>query len=127
MHGNLYHRKDIEKRFHITRRIIENYEKLGLIKHNNKDKMGYYLYDEETIKRIGQIRLLQLLGLSLVEVKEIVYRKDNKYEKEVIMERINYLKEQPKRINKLIKAANLYLENKNDFLEKEIIKSIYKQ
>ena len=57
----------------------------------------------------------------------LLKEKNSAYEKEIIMKRINYLKEQPRRIKKLIKAANLYLENKNDFLEKEIIKSIYKQ
>lgn len=127
MKEKLYHRKDIIKEFNISRRIIENYEKLGLVKHSHKDKMGYYLYDSKTCIKIGQVRLLQLLGLNLKQIKEVFERKDKEYEKEVIIKHINYLKEQPKRINKLIKVAYLYLENKDEFLDLETIKSIYKQ
>lgn len=127
MKEKLYHRKDIIKEFNISRRIIENYEKLGLVKHSHKDKMSYYLYDSKAFMKIGQVRLLQLLGLSLEQIKEIFERKDKEYEKEIIIKHINYLKEQPKRINKLIKVAYLYLENKDGFLDLETIKSIYKQ
>ena len=127
MKEKLYHRKDIIKEFNVSRRIIENYEKLGLVKHGFKDKMSYCLYDSKTFMKIGQARLLQLLGLSLKQIKEIFERKDREYEKEVIIKHINHLKEQPKRIKKLIKVAYLYLENKDGFLDLETIKSIYKQ
>ena len=127
MEKELYHRKDIVKEFHISRRIIENYERLQLIKNSSKDKMGYYLYDKDTVKMIGQIRFLQLLGIRLEQIKEIIQKNNSNYEKQIINKRINCLKEQPKRINKLITAAKLYLDDKDSFLEKETVLNIYKQ
>ena len=51
------------KKYHFTRRVIQGYEKEGLIKHVGKNKYGYLLYDSEQIKKIAYIRYLQLNDL----------------------------------------------------------------
>ncbi|MBR2577616.1 MAG: MerR family transcriptional regulator [Erysipelotrichaceae bacterium] len=124
MNESLYHRKEIIKRFCISRRIIENYEKLGLVKHTGKDNMGYYLYDEKTVRAIGRIRFLQLLGLSLEEIRRII-NGSRTYEKQIIIRQISYLQKQPKRISRLIRAAGMYLEDKDGFLEKETVRNLF--
>lgn len=124
MLNKMYHRKDIEKKFNISRRIIENYEYLQLIESSKKDKMGYKLYDQETVLKIGKIRFLQLLGVNLKEIKEIIERNNSEYEKEIILKQIKYLKKQTKRINELVEVAKLYL-NDNSLIYNEICKYIY--
>lgn len=124
MLNKMYHRKDIEKKFNISRRIIENYEYLQLIESSKKDKMGYKLYDQETVLKIGKIRFLQLLGVNLKEIKEIIERNNLEYEKEIILKQIKYLKKQTKRINELVEVAKLYL-NDNSLIYNEICKYIY--
>ena len=56
------------KKYHFTRRVIQGYEKEGLIKHSGKNKYGYLMYDEDQIKKIAYIRYLQLNGLTLKEI-----------------------------------------------------------
>ena len=51
-----------------TRRVIQGYEKEGLIKNSGKNKFGHLMYDEDQIKKIAYIRLLQINGLSLKEI-----------------------------------------------------------
>lgn len=124
MKEKLYYRKDIMKKYHISRRVIENYEYLGLVKATKKDKMGYLLYDEKAINQIGQIRFLQLLKIDLRQIKDIL--NDSKQEKAIINKQINILKKEPIYINKLIMAAKLYLKDKTLFLNSEEINKLYK-
>jgi len=124
MKEKLYYRKDIMKKYHISRRVIENYEHLGLVKATKKDKMGYLLYDEKAINQVGQIRFLQLLKIDLRQIKDIL--NDSKQEKAIINKQINILKKEPIYINKLIMAAKLYLKDKTLFLNSEEINKLYK-
>lgn len=56
------------KKYHFTRRVIQGYEKEGLIKHSGKNKYGHLLYSESQIKKIAYIRYLQFNGLTLKEI-----------------------------------------------------------
>lgn len=56
----------------VSRRAIQGYENAGLIKASGKNKYGHLLYDELTMKRIELIRLLQLLGLTIKEINQII-------------------------------------------------------
>ena len=67
-----YHRREIMKRFNISRRVIEGYEDLELISPVSKDDRGALLYDEMTVRRIGFIRLLQKMGFELKEIAEFI-------------------------------------------------------
>lgn len=54
-----------------TRRVIQGYEKEGLIKHSSKNKYGYLMYDENEVKKIAYIRYLQKNGWTLKEISEL--------------------------------------------------------
>ena len=43
------------KKYHFTRRVIQGYEKEGLIKHTGKNKYGYLMYNEEQVRKIDAI------------------------------------------------------------------------
>lgn len=45
----------------VTRRVIQGYEKAGLVSATDKNKYGYLLYDEQAQERIVRIRLFQAL------------------------------------------------------------------
>lgn len=61
--------KELCKEGNVTRRTIQCFEKKGLIKPCSKNKMGYLLYNDETIKQVKQIRFYQQIGFSLTEIK----------------------------------------------------------
>lgn len=52
----------------LSRRAIQGYEKIGLIKPTVKNKYGHLLYDEQTVNQIAGIRYCQKLGLELKEI-----------------------------------------------------------
>ena len=60
----------------ISRKVVQGYEKHGLVKPCGKDKNGHLIYDDKTISRITRIRFLQNLGFSLKEIEGIVDKKD---------------------------------------------------
>lgn len=59
---------DVCKKFCFTRRVIQGYEKEGLIKHSGRNKYGHLMYDKDSIKKIAYIRYLQINGFSLKEI-----------------------------------------------------------
>ncbi|WP_288603941.1 MerR family transcriptional regulator [uncultured Treponema sp.] len=62
----------------VTRRIILNYEDLGLLIPAEKDpNSGYRYYSADNVLQIKSIRTLQSFGLSLKECKEYYYDKSN--------------------------------------------------
>ena len=54
----------------VTRRAVQWYEKFGIVKAIGKNKMSHLLYDEETVKKVKEIKALQNYGLSVSEIKE---------------------------------------------------------
>ena len=60
----------------ISRKVIQGYEKHGLVKPCGKDKNCHLIYDGKSISRIVRIRFLQNLGFSLKEINEIIDKKD---------------------------------------------------
>lgn len=64
------------KRYGFTRRVIQGYEKEGLVRHTGKNKYGHLLYDERQVKRIAYIRYLQANGLTLKEISHCMNSKN---------------------------------------------------
>ena len=63
---------EIRKKLGITRKAIQGYENNGLIKSDEKDRYGRHVYDEETLKKIIEIRFYQKLGFSVKEIKKLI-------------------------------------------------------
>jgi len=107
-----YSRKDITLLFSISRRIIEGYEKQGLIKPTGHDKYLNNLYDLNTINRIGYIRLYQLMGFKLKEIKEFIDKPINDNKKLLNSQVIN-LKSDVRRSKALIEVINELINEKD--------------
>lgn len=56
----------------VTRRVVQSYEKAGLVSASERNKYGYLRYGDSELERIKQIRLYQLLGFKLREIKDII-------------------------------------------------------
>jgi len=56
----------------VSRRAVQGYEKVGLVKPTGKNERGHLLYDEQTRERIREIRLFQQIGFTRKEVVEII-------------------------------------------------------
>lgn len=68
---NLFQIGEVSKILGVSRKIILNYEELGLLTPAVKDEVsGYRYYTADNMTHIRSIRTLQLLGLSLREVAE---------------------------------------------------------
>ena len=67
---------EIRKELGVSRKVIQGYEKHGLISPCGKDKYGHLIYDNKTVERIIRIRFYQKLGFSVKEIKELSYQDD---------------------------------------------------
>lgn len=88
----------------VTRRVIQGYEKAGLVSATSRNKYGHLLYDEKEQKRIVQIRMYQHIGFTIKEIKELIDAPDS-FIKAAIEEQILHLKEKKKNIDIWIKEA----------------------
>lgn len=67
---------EIVKELNMTRKVIQGYEKHGLVESSCRGKGNQLIYDEKNCDRIIRIRFLQKLGFSLKEIEVLVYRED---------------------------------------------------
>lgn len=93
----------------VSRRIIQSYERGGLLKPTGKNKYGYLLYDEKEFHRAEKIRLMQLLGFKLREIKVLIDEPITE-QKRAIERRIRELEDYQ---NEIIRKARTYLDNMN--------------
>ena len=56
----------------VSRRIIQGYEKAGLVAPSGKNKYGHLLYEEAEVERIRLIRFYQQLGFPLKEISHLL-------------------------------------------------------
>ena len=71
---------EVCKMYGFTRRVIQGYEKEGLIKHSGRNKYGYLLYSEDEVKKISELRtngmsvrhIAELYGVSVKTIYSIL-------------------------------------------------------
>lgn len=63
---------EIAKQAGVTTRTLRYYEQLGLFIPSNVNAKGYRYYQDDTLVQINRIRNLQRVGLSLIEIKEVM-------------------------------------------------------
>ena len=77
----------------VTRRMIQGYEKAGLVVATDKNLYGYLLYDEKEIERIKLIKMYRDFGFSIKEVKLLFETPKDKY-KELMMKKLWEMKKE---------------------------------
>ena len=98
---------DVAKIVGLSRRVIQEYEKAGVaIKPCQKNKYGYLIYDDTTIKRLWQIRFYRELGYDKNSIKTIF--DDPYYDHAAALDaQIKLLEKKKHEIENLIGVANL--------------------
>jgi len=116
----------------LSRRAIQGYEKIGLIKPTAKNKYGHLLYDEQTVNQIAGIQYCQKLGLGLKEILALTKGKqqdvcekleDHLVNLEIKKDELDYL------INKtdeIIEAMQNSNDNFLDVIYEKIKEDLYK-
>lgn len=97
--------KEIQNLYGISRRAIQGYEKEGLVYSTSKNKYGHLLYDENMVDRMRRIKILQDVGCTVKQIKEII----NSPQEEmrcVLKDKIAKLESDKKRIDALIELVN---------------------
>ena len=56
----------------VSRRTLQDYDSLGLLRHRDKTPGGYWLYAEEDVERLTIIQMLHCAGYTRRELQEIV-------------------------------------------------------
>ena len=62
--------QEIHNTLGITRRAIQGYEEIGLVRASDKNKYGYLLYGECEVRRIEKIKMYQEFGFKLKEERK---------------------------------------------------------
>jgi DNA-binding transcriptional MerR regulator len=90
---------DVATRSGITRDAIRFYERSGLLEQPGRTKSRHRIYDATTLERIRLVRQLQHCGLTICDIKEIVFLRDadrpvaSKRLTEVLRNRLAFLEE----------------------------------
>ena len=97
------------KDLNISRKVIQGYERHGLVSPYGKDRYGHLIYDKEMTQRIIRIRFYQNLEFSIREIQGIIDKDEEQIrkalirKKEEIETRMNSLKQKQDLIDSLIK------------------------
>lgn len=90
---------DIATRSGVTRDAIRFYERAGLLDQPGRTKSRHRLYDITILERIRLVRQLQNCGLTISDIKEILFLRDadrpvaSKRLMEILRSRLNFLEE----------------------------------
>lgn len=92
----------------VSRRVIQGYEKAGIVAPSGKNKYGHLLYDEPARERIGLIRFYQRLGFQLKEIKDTLEAPDC-IKKCVLQTKVRELETEHVQLLELIQQAREYI------------------
>jgi DNA-binding transcriptional MerR regulator len=90
---------DIATRSGVTRDAIRFYERTGLLDEPGRTKSKHRIYDEATLDRIRFVRQLQNCGLTIGDIKEVLFLRDadrpvaSKRLIEILRKRLAFLEE----------------------------------
>lgn len=93
----------------ISRRAVQGYEKVGLVKPTGKTERGHLLYDEQTKERIREIRLFQRIGFTRKEIVRIIDAPSD-IRREALERQLVRLKEKKEDVEVLIKEVYRLIE-----------------
>src|SRR2546422_3878853 len=90
---------DVATRSGVTRDAIRFYERAGLLEEPGRTESRHRIYDAGTLERIRLVRQLQNCGLTIGDIKEILFLRDadrpaaSKRLTEILRRRLEFLEE----------------------------------
>ena len=97
---------EITKIVGVSRKALQEYDRLGLVHPTAKTEGGYWLYDEEAVQRISQIQIFSLVGYKRSEIKQLLdFTTDPVKHREIFCDAIEKLKKKREQIDGIIFLA----------------------
>ena len=106
-----YTLKEICELVGVSRRAIQGYEQAKLVKASGKNKYGYLLYDEESVKKIKEVKMYQDFGFSINEIKILREASESDYQSmliskmEKIQKKIKFMEDNLEKMKKIIEGS----------------------
>lgn len=118
---------EFAKRSGVTVKTLLHYDKIGLLKPSDKTESGYRLYCEDDFLKLQQITTLKFIGLSLSEIKNILFESGENLENMIGIQK-KALEEKKKHIEEVISVFNKaeVSAKKNGFLDANTLIDIIK-
>ena len=101
--GELYKLSEVTKITGISRRALQGYDEVGLLSPVSKTEGGYWLYDEQSVKKLFLIAIFVEVGYSRKKIKSILESEPSVILREYD-EVIESLKEKKKKIDGMIRT-----------------------
>lgn len=129
--AKLYHARQFAQIAGVTVRALHHYDRLGLLKPQQRSATGYRLYSDSDLVRQEQIAVLKFLGLSLGQIRELLkgesrIRETLRRQEQVLVEKRNQLDRAIKAIQKARKTLGVKRERDWESF-KEILREIKMQ
>lgn len=96
---------EFAKRSGVTVKTLLHYDKIGLLKPSEKTESGYRLYCEDDFLKLQQITTLKFIGLSLNEIKNVLFESGENLENMIVIQK-KALEEKKKHIEEVISVFN---------------------
>ena len=93
----------------VSRRAVQGYESLEMVRPVGKNKYGYLLYDSAAVEKIQQIKQYRDMGFSVKETKELLIVADD-VRKIRILERIHEMQNEVIRLKTQIEIAEKMIQ-----------------
>ncbi len=95
----------------VSRRTLQEYDRIHLLEHTSVNKSGHWLYDEDAIRKLITIQIFVEAGYTRNEIREILNPLVLSHSKQDVIDEydklLKGLKEKRDHINGLIKAVEL--------------------
>jgi len=105
--------RDVSKISGVSRRTLQYYDEIGLLKPDGVKPSGYRLYSEDNLARLWRILFYRDLGFSLDEIKKML-SKSPELEQKLMQEHRHLLTEKQNKLKKMIASIDLILEGAFD-------------
>jgi len=100
--------RDVTKISGVSRRTLQYYDEIGLLKPDSVKPSGYRLYSEDNLARLWRILFYRELGFSLDEIKKIL-EKPPETERTLMEKHQRLLIEKQDRLDKIIQSIDQIL------------------
>jgi len=95
---------EVTKLTGVSRRALQEYDRLDLVNPSGKTEAGYWLYDDEAIQRILFVQIFAEVGYERKQIKQMIDNQDFDIEKE-LKNVVEMLEEKRTKINGMINLA----------------------
>ena len=100
--------KELCREVGVSRRSVQGYEKVGVIRADSKNKYGYLLYSREMVERAKLVKFYRDIGLNNAEIASLFDASESVL-LEVLAAKMKLLEEEVKKTEILIEKTRIMI------------------